>query len=66
MPNYRNYWKEADRWLADCTLYGPAARFREGVEQWRDAGITTPVLVPLSLEGKQMNGLRAVFDAFEC
>jgi hypothetical protein len=37
-----------DRWLADCTLYGPAARVREGVEQWREAGITTPVLVPLS------------------
>ena len=30
-----------DRWLADCTLYGPAARIREGLEQWRDAGITT-------------------------
>ena len=40
---------------ADCTLYGPAARIREGVEQWRDAGITTPVLVPLSPDGSQMN-----------
>src|ERR1700730_2681065 len=29
-------------------VYGPAARVREGVEQWREAGITTPVLVPLS------------------
>jgi hypothetical protein len=46
------------------TLYGPAARVREGVEQWR-AGITTPVLVPLSPDGNQMNGLRAVFAAFE-
>ena len=36
-----------DRWLADCTLHGPAARIRKAVEQWRDAGITTPVLVPL-------------------
>jgi alkanesulfonate monooxygenase SsuD/methylene tetrahydromethanopterin reductase-like flavin-dependent oxidoreductase (luciferase family) len=54
-----------DRWLADCTLYGPAARIREGVEQWRDAGITTPVLVPLSPDGNQMNGLKAVFAAFE-
>ena len=54
-----------DRWLADCTLYGPAARIREGVEQWRDAGITTPVLVPLSPDGSQINGLKAVFAAFE-
>ena len=54
-----------DRWLNDCTLYGPAARIREGVEEWRDAGITTPVLVPLSPDGNQMNGLKTVFDAFE-
>src|ERR1700738_4534900 len=54
-----------DRWLADCTLYGPAARVREGVEQWREAGITTPVLVPLSPDGNQMNALKAVFAAFE-
>ena len=43
-----------DRWLADCTLYGSAARIREGVDQWRDAGITTPVLVPLSPDGSQI------------
>jgi hypothetical protein len=42
-----------------------AARVREGVEQWREAGITTPVLVPLSPDGNQMNGLKAVFAAFE-
>jgi alkanesulfonate monooxygenase SsuD/methylene tetrahydromethanopterin reductase-like flavin-dependent oxidoreductase (luciferase family) len=54
-----------DRWLADCTLYGPAAQIRDGVEAWRDAGITTPVLVPLSPDGDQMNGLKAVFAAFE-
>ena len=28
-------------------------------------GITTPVLVPLSPDGNQMNGLKAVFAAFE-
>lgn len=54
-----------DRWMADCTLYGSAARIREGVEEWRDAGITTPVLVPLSPDGDQMKALRAVFAAFE-
>jgi len=54
-----------DRWLADCTLYGPAARIRDGVEEWREAGITTPVLVPLSPDGNQMKALNAVFTAFE-
>jgi hypothetical protein len=48
-----------DRWLADCTLYGPAARIREGVEEWRDAGITTPVLVPLAPDGNQMSSRRS-------
>src|SRR5436305_13499403 len=33
----------SDRWLADATLFGPAARVREGVEAWRAAGITTPI-----------------------
>jgi alkanesulfonate monooxygenase SsuD/methylene tetrahydromethanopterin reductase-like flavin-dependent oxidoreductase (luciferase family) len=54
-----------DKWLADCTLYGPVARIRDGVEEWRAAGITTPVVVPLSPDGDQMNGLKAVFAAFE-
>jgi hypothetical protein len=31
----------------------------------RDAGITTPVLVPLSPDGSQLNGLKAVFAVFE-
>jgi hypothetical protein len=44
------FWREAN---------GPAARIREGVEQWRDAGITTPVLVPLSPDGSQMNAAPA-------
>ena len=55
----------SERWLADATLYGPAARIREGVEEWRAAGITTPVVVPLSPDGDQMNGLKAVLAAFE-
>ncbi len=53
-----------DRWLADTTLFGPAAKIREGVEAWRAAGIRTPVLVPLSADGDQMTALRQVFDAF--
>ena len=53
-----------DRWLADITLFGPAAKIREGVEAWRAAGITTPVLVPLSANGEQRTAIGQVFDAF--
>jgi alkanesulfonate monooxygenase SsuD/methylene tetrahydromethanopterin reductase-like flavin-dependent oxidoreductase (luciferase family) len=54
-----------DRWLADCTLFGPPVKIRDGVEAWRAAGIKTPVLVPLSADGNQTTALRQVFDAFE-
>jgi alkanesulfonate monooxygenase SsuD/methylene tetrahydromethanopterin reductase-like flavin-dependent oxidoreductase (luciferase family) len=53
-----------DRWLADITLFGPAAKVREGVEAWRAAGIETPVLVPLSADRDQKTALRDVFAAF--
>jgi alkanesulfonate monooxygenase SsuD/methylene tetrahydromethanopterin reductase-like flavin-dependent oxidoreductase (luciferase family) len=54
-----------DRWLADCTLFGPPAKIRDGIEAWRAAGIKTPVLVPLSADGNQNTAIRQVFDAFE-
>ena len=47
-----------DRWLADTTLFGPAAKVREGIEAWYDAGIKTPIIVPSSVNGGQ-------FQAFE-
>jgi len=53
-----------DRWLADCTLFGPPAKIRDGVEAWRAAGIKTPVLVPLSADGNQTTAIRQVFEAF--
>jgi alkanesulfonate monooxygenase SsuD/methylene tetrahydromethanopterin reductase-like flavin-dependent oxidoreductase (luciferase family) len=53
-----------DRWLADITLFGPAAKIRDGVEAWRDAGIRTPVLVPLSADGDPKTAIRDVFAAF--
>mgnify|MGYP001336790740 CR=1 FL=1 len=53
-----------DRWLADITLFGPAAKIRDGVEAWRDAGIGTPVLVPLSADGNQRTAIEQVFAAF--
>ncbi len=53
-----------DRWLADIALYGPAAKIRDGVAAWREAGIRTPVLVPLSADGDQRSAIRQVFAAF--
>ena len=53
-----------DRWLADNTLFGPAAKVRDGVEAWRAAGISTPVLVPNSVAGNQITGLQELFAAF--
>src|SRR5438067_1810891 len=54
-----------DRWLADCTLFGPPAKIRDGVEEWRAAGIKTPVLVPLSPDGSQNTAIHHIFDAFD-
>jgi alkanesulfonate monooxygenase SsuD/methylene tetrahydromethanopterin reductase-like flavin-dependent oxidoreductase (luciferase family) len=53
-----------DRWLADVTLFGPPATIREGIEAWREAGIRTPVIVPLSADGDQRTALWQAFDAF--
>ncbi len=53
-----------DRWLADTTLFGPAAKVRDDLEAWRAAGIRTPVVVPLAADGNQKTALRQVFDAF--
>ena len=47
----------SDRWLADTTLFGSAAKVREGIEAWFDAGIKTPIIVPSSASGGQMQAL---------
>ena len=54
----------SDKWLADTTLYGPAAKVREGVAAWRAAGVHTPVLVPSSAAGNQITAIEEVFAAF--
>jgi len=54
----------SDRWLADATLFGPGARVREGVAAWRDAGVTTPILVPSSAYGNQLKAVEEIFAAF--
>jgi alkanesulfonate monooxygenase SsuD/methylene tetrahydromethanopterin reductase-like flavin-dependent oxidoreductase (luciferase family) len=53
-----------DAWLADCTLFGPAARVREGLEAWRAASVTTPIVVPSSASGNQMKAIEEMFAAF--
>ena len=52
-----------DAWLADCTLFGPAARVREGLEAWCAAGIRTPIVVPSSTAGNQMKAFAELFAA---
>ena len=53
-----------DKWLADNTLFGPAAKVREGLAAWRAAGVHTPILVPSSAAGNQMKAIEEVFAAF--
>lgn len=53
-----------DKWLADNTLFGPAAKVREGVAAWRDAGVHTPIIVPSSAAGNQLKAIEETFAAF--
>jgi alkanesulfonate monooxygenase SsuD/methylene tetrahydromethanopterin reductase-like flavin-dependent oxidoreductase (luciferase family) len=54
----------SDRWIDDNTLSGPPARLRDGLAAWREAGITTPILVPSSTRGNQLVALEELFEAF--
>ncbi len=53
-----------DRWIADNTLYGPAAQVRDQLAAWYAAGLNTPVLVPNSVNGNQLTALQEIFAAF--
>ncbi|MFY0612937.1 MAG: LLM class flavin-dependent oxidoreductase [Hyphomicrobiaceae bacterium] len=53
-----------DAWLSECTLFGPAARVRDELAAWRDAGVKTPILVPSSAAGNQMTAIEELFKAF--
>jgi alkanesulfonate monooxygenase SsuD/methylene tetrahydromethanopterin reductase-like flavin-dependent oxidoreductase (luciferase family) len=53
-----------DRWVADNTLYGPAAKVRDQLAAWYAAGLNTPVLVPNSVNGGQLTALEEIFAAF--
>jgi len=52
-----------DDWLADCTLYGPVERVRDGFARWADAGVQ-PVAVMSSTSGGQLKAVGELFDAF--
>lgn len=53
-----------ERWLADVSLFGSAREVREGVEAWRAAGLRTPILVPSSAAGNQLQAFEELFAAF--
>ena len=55
----------SDRWLSDVTLYGSASEVREGLAAWHEAGVKTPILVPSSTQGGQMQALQEVMAAFD-
>ena len=50
---------------ADTTLFGSVTKVREGIEAWFDAGIRTPIIVPSSAQGNQMNALQEFFDIWD-
>ncbi len=54
----------SERWLADTTLFGTASQVRDGVEAWRAAGVSTPILVPSSAVGNQLKAFEELFAAF--
>ena len=54
----------SDRWLADCTLGGTAAEVRDGLDAWRDAGVTTPIATMSSTSGGQLKAIGELFEAF--
>lgn len=55
----------SDRWLADTTLFGSAAKVREGIEAWFDAGISTPIIVPSAVQGGQMKAIEEFFAIWD-
>lgn len=54
----------SDRWLDDTTIAGPPARVRDEVAKWTAAGIKTPILVPSSTRGGQLQAFAELFDVF--
>jgi len=55
----------SDRWLADTTLFGSASEVREGIEAWFESGIKTPIIVPSSAAGGQMQAIEEFFALWD-
>ena len=55
----------SDAWLDDTTIAGPPSRVREELERWYAAGVTTPILVPSSVKGGQMEAFQELFAVFD-
>ena len=53
-----------DRWLADVSLFGTATMVRDRVAEWRDAGVSTPIIVPSSAAGNQLKAIEEMFATF--
>jgi alkanesulfonate monooxygenase SsuD/methylene tetrahydromethanopterin reductase-like flavin-dependent oxidoreductase (luciferase family) len=54
----------SDRWLDDTTIAGPPARVRDEVARWVEVGIKTPILVPSSTRGGQLEACEELFRVF--
>jgi alkanesulfonate monooxygenase SsuD/methylene tetrahydromethanopterin reductase-like flavin-dependent oxidoreductase (luciferase family) len=52
-----------DRWIDQITLSGPAEAIREGIAAWVAAGVGTPILVPSSVAGNQVQAVGEIFAA---
>ena len=53
----------SDRWLADCTLFGPRDRVRDGFAAWREIGVE-PIAVMSSTSGGQVKAIGELFDLY--
>ena len=54
----------SDKWLDDNSLFGPAAKIKERVQAWQNAGVKDLIIVPSSAAGNQMKALEEVFATF--
>lgn len=55
----------SDQWLDDTTLAGPPSRIREELARWYEAGVKTPILVPSSANGGQLQAFEELFAVFD-
>ena len=54
----------SDTWLDDCTLSGPPARVRDGIEAFWELGVQ-PMVVMSSTSGGQLKAIQELFAAYE-